>query len=94
MLAKLLRDSDGKLQGDLGTFSRGIPKLIKDINALGLKVGLYSSNGTLTCEDLPASLGNERLDAKTIASWGCEFLNTIFAIITESAVTALQLSIL
>ena len=58
-----LRDSDGKLQGDLGTFSRGIPKLIKDINALGLKVGLYSSNGTLTCEDLPASLGNERLDA-------------------------------
>lgn len=47
-----LRDSDGKLQGDLGTFSRGIPKLIKDINALGLKVGLYSSNGTLTCEDL------------------------------------------
>ena len=89
-----LRDSDGKLQGDLGTFSRGIPKLIKDINALGLKVGLYSSNGTLTCEDLPASLGNERLDAKTIASWGCEFFKYDFAIITESVVTALQLSIL
>lgn len=73
-----LRDSDEKLQGDLGTFSRGIPKLIKDINALGLKVGLYSSNGTLTCEDLPASLGNERLDAKTIASWGCEFFKYDF----------------
>ena len=73
-----LRDSDGKLQGDLGTFSRGIPKLIKDINALDLKVGLYSSNGTLTCEDLPASLGNERLDAKTIASWGCEFFKYDF----------------
>ena len=67
------RDSDGKLQGDLRTFSRGIPQLIKDINALGLKVGLYSSNGTLTCEDMPASLGNEVLDAKTLASWGCEF---------------------
>ncbi len=73
-----LRDSDGKLQGDLTRFSRGIPALIKDINALGLKVGLYSSNGTLTCEDLPASLGNEELDAKTIASWGCEFFKYDF----------------
>ena len=73
-----LRDSDGKLQGDLKTFSRSIPVLIKDINALGLKVGLYSSNGTLTCEDLPASLGNEVLDAKTIASWGCEFFKYDF----------------
>lgn len=73
-----MRDSDGKLQGDLGTFSRGIPKLIKEINRLGLKVGLYSSNGTLTCEDMPASLGNETLDAKTMASWGCEFFKYDF----------------
>lgn len=73
-----IRDADGKLQGDLKTFSRGIPALIKDINDLGLKAGLYSSNGTLTCEDLPASLGNEELDAKTIASWGCEFFKYDF----------------
>lgn len=73
-----MRDSDGKLQGDLRTFSRGIPQLIKDINQLGLKVGLYSSNGTLTCEDMPASLGNEDLDAKTLASWGCEFFKYDF----------------
>lgn len=73
-----MRDSDGKLQGDLRTFSRGIPQLIKDINERGLKVGLYSSNGTLTCEDMPASLGNETLDAKTLASWGCEFFKYDF----------------
>ncbi|MGN1203366.1 MAG: alpha-galactosidase [Eubacterium sp.] len=73
-----MRDADGKLQGDLKTFSRGIPQLIKDINNLGLKVGLYSSNGTLTCEDMPASLGNEILDAKTLASWGCEFFKYDF----------------
>lgn len=73
-----MRDSDGKLQGDLKNFSRGIPKLIKDVNDLGLKVGLYTSNGTLTCEDLPASLGNEELDAKTLASWGCEFFKYDF----------------
>ena len=73
-----MRDEDGKLQGDLKTFSRGIPALIRDINALGLKVGLYSSNGTHTCEDMPASLGNEELDAKTFASWGCEFFKYDF----------------
>lgn len=73
-----MRDSDGKLQGDLKTFKNGIPNLIKEINELGLKVGLYSSNGTLTCEDLPASLGNEDLDARTLASWGCEFFKYDF----------------
>ncbi|MCM1285461.1 MAG: alpha-galactosidase [Acetobacter sp.] len=72
------RDENGMLQGDMRTFSRGIPALIKDINELGLKVGLYSSNGSLTCEDMPASLGNEVLDAKTIASWGCEFFKYDF----------------
>lgn len=73
-----MRDADGKLQGDLKNFSRGIPSLIKEINDLGLKAGLYTSNGTLTCEDLPASLGNEELDAKTLASWGCEFFKYDF----------------
>lgn len=73
-----MRDSMGRLQGDPGTFSMGIPALISKINDMGLKVGLYSSNGTMTCEDLPASLGNERIDAKTIASWGCEFFKYDF----------------
>lgn len=68
-----IRDKNGRLQGDLGKFPSGIPALINKINLMGMKVGLYSSNGTLTCEDLPASLGNEELDAKTVASWGCEF---------------------
>ena len=68
-----MRDEDGKLQGDLESFPSGIVELREKINALGLKMGLYSSNGTHTCEDLPASLGNEELDAKTIASWGIEY---------------------
>ena len=73
-----VRDEMGRLQGDLGTFSMGIPALIKQLNSRGFKVGLYSSNGNLTCEDLPASLGHERLDAKTLASWGCEFFKYDF----------------
>lgn len=73
-----LRDENGDLQGDLTRFSGGIENLVKKINALGLKVGIYSSNGTLTCEDLPASLGNEYRDAYTFAKWGIEFFKYDF----------------
>lgn len=68
-----LRDENGKLQGDFSTFPHGIKWLVEQINELGLKVGIYSSNGTLTCEDLPASLYNEQIDAETFAEWGIEY---------------------
>lgn len=68
-----LRDENGEMQGDLVRFKHGIPSLINKLNDLGLKVGLYSSNGTLTCEDLPASLHNEEKDALTFARWGAEY---------------------
>ena len=64
--------------GDLVRFSDGIPSLVNKINKLGLKVGIYSSNGTLTCEDLPASLYNEKRDAETFASWGIEYFKYDF----------------
>lgn len=73
-----MRDKDGRLQGDLEKFPNGIQQLISQINRMGMKVGLYSSNGTQTCEDLPASLGREELDAQTIAEWGCEFFKYDF----------------
>ena len=69
-----LRDENGCLQGDLESFPSGMKALCDKINALGLKMGIYSSNGTLTCEDMPASLGNEKLDARTFTSWGVEYL--------------------
>ncbi|MBQ9532007.1 MAG: alpha-galactosidase [Eubacterium sp.] len=68
------RDENGMLQGELESFPSGMEALCRRINSLGLKMGIYSSNGTLTCEDMPASLGNEELDAKTFASWGVEYL--------------------
>ncbi len=72
------RDDDGNLQGDYIAFASGIPALTKKVNDLGLKLGIYSSNGTLTCEDLPASLGNEKRDAYTIAKWGIEYFKYDF----------------
>lgn len=68
-----MRDEKGRLQGDLTTFPHGIKWLVDKVNEMGLKLGIYSSNGTLTCEDLPASLYNERVDAETFAEWGVEY---------------------
>lgn len=72
------RDENDDLQGDLTRFAHGIPALVRKINALGLKVGLYGSNGTLTCEDLPASLYRERRDALTLARFGAEYFKYDF----------------
>ena len=72
------RGEDGKLQCDKATFPHGIPALAKAVNEKGLKLGIYSSNGSKTCEDYPASLRHEAIDADTFASWGVEYLKYDF----------------
>lgn len=67
------RSDEGKLVPDKEAFPSGMRELVKNINKLGLKAGIYSSNGVLTCQDLPGSLDFERIDAETIAEWGFEF---------------------
>lgn len=73
-----MRDENGRLQGDLTAFPHGIKWLADEVNGMGMKLGIYSSNGTLTCEDLPASLGHERIDAETFAEWGIEYFKYDF----------------
>jgi len=73
-----IRDENNKLQGDFIHFSSGIKTLVEKVNALGIKLGIYTSNGTLTCEDLPASLGYEAVDAETFAEWGIEYFKYDF----------------
>ena len=41
---------------------------------MGLKFGIYSSSGTLTCGGYPGSIGYEIIDAETWASWGVDYL--------------------
>lgn len=72
------RDDNGELIGDYETFPNGIAPLVKQVNELGIKMGAYTSNGTLTCEDLPASLGREKYDAYTLAKWGIEYFKYDF----------------
>lgn len=73
-----MRDENGKLQGDLVRFSSGIKWLSDEIRSRDLKIGLYTSNGDYTCEDLPASLGNEKIDAETFADWNVEYFKYDF----------------
>ena len=68
-----MRDENGRLQGDLTKFPHGIRYITDKVNKKGLKLGIYSSNGTYTCQDLPASLNKERIDAETFADWGIEY---------------------
>jgi alpha-galactosidase len=44
------------------------------LHSKGLKFGIYSSPGPLTCDNLPGSEGFEQQDANTFASWGVDFL--------------------
>ena len=72
------RDENGRLLWDKMNFKGGIKNLAQYMNERGLKLGIYSSNGTLTCEDYPASLRHEKIDADTFAEWGVEYFKYDF----------------
>lgn len=44
------------------------------IHSKGLKYGIYSSPGALTCQGLIGSYEHEEQDAKTFADWGVDYL--------------------
>lgn len=72
---KKARDpTTGRIVPDPTKFPNGISGTAAKIHALGLKMGIYSSAGVVTCRGYPASLGNELLDATTFAEWGIDYL--------------------
>jgi alpha-galactosidase len=44
------------------------------IHGLGLKVGIHTSPGPVTCAGREASYGHEQQDAETFAHWGIDFV--------------------
>jgi len=44
------------------------------VHSKGLKLGIYSSPGPLTCGGYPGSYGHEVQDARTYAAWGIDYL--------------------
>ena len=68
------RDPDGKLAVNPEKFPHGMKYLSDYVHSKGLKFGMYSSAGALTCAGLPASYDHEYIDAATFAEWGVDFL--------------------
>ncbi|CAF4627709.1 unnamed protein product [Rotaria sp. Silwood1] len=71
---QISRDGNGTIQADPKVFPSGIPALIDYVHSRKLKFGLYSDAGYKTCAGRPGSLGYEKQDATTYASWGVDYL--------------------
>ena len=68
------RDVDGRLAADGERFPDGIAGLVGRLAALGLKLGLYTDEGSATCAGFVGSAGHEAGDAATFADWGVSYL--------------------
>ena len=68
------RDENGNILCNMEKFPSGIKPLADHIHSVGLKFGIYSDAGYMTCGGFPGSLGYEYQDARTYAEWGVDYL--------------------
>jgi alpha-galactosidase len=68
------RDRDGNIVPDPKHFTSGIKALADYVHSRGLKFGIYSDAGSMTCAKRPGSLGHEYQDALQYAAWGVDYL--------------------
>ncbi len=68
------RDASGRLVADPEKFPHGMKAVADYVHSKGLKFGMYSCAGNLTCAGYPGSYEHEFVDAQTFASWGVDFL--------------------
>ncbi|MFC0108572.1 NPCBM/NEW2 domain-containing protein [Kibdelosporangium aridum] len=70
------RGPDGNLVPDPVRFPNGIKHVADYVHSKGLKFGIYTSAGTMTCNEngFPGSLGYEQQDADLFASYGVDYL--------------------
>ena len=68
------RDSNERLVADPEKFPHGMKAVADYVHSKGLKFGMYSCAGNLTCAGYPGSFEHEFIDAETFAEWGVDFL--------------------
>ncbi len=78
------RDAAGRLVPDPEKFPHGMKDLADYVHAKGLKFGMYSCAGVMTCAGYPSSYDHEFTDAETFASWGVDFLKYDFCNFPET----------
>jgi alpha-galactosidase len=89
------RDAAGNIVADAERFPSGIKALADYIHGKGLKFGIYTDVGTMTCAKRPGSIGHEYQDAKQYANWGVDYLkedwcNTLPGQNSESSYTLMR----
>ncbi|MFR6328144.1 MAG: glycoside hydrolase family 27 protein [Eisenbergiella sp.] len=68
------RDGNQRLVPDPVKFPHGMKAVADYVHSKGLKFGMYSCAGNLTCAGYPGSFEHEFTDARTFAEWGVDFL--------------------
>jgi alpha-galactosidase len=68
------RDAQGNIVADPTRFPTGIKALADYVHSKGLKLGVYTDAGRMTCQKRPGSYDRELQDAKTYASWGVDYV--------------------
>lgn len=68
------RDAQGNIVPDPERFPSGMKALADYVHSKGLKFGLYSDAGLMTCQKRPGSRGYEFQDARQYAAWGVDYL--------------------
>ena len=81
------RGPSGVIEADATKFPSGIAALAQYAHARGLKLGIYTDRGILTCQRRPGSFGYEKIDAETYAAWGIDYVkeDSCFATSTDHA---------
>jgi alpha-galactosidase len=73
------------LYPDQERFPSGMKALADYVHSKGLKFGIYSDAGTMTCGEQPGSYGYEEKDAKLFAEWGIDYLKYDYCYCTDYA---------
>jgi alpha-galactosidase len=68
------RDENGEIVADKERFPHGMKYVADYVHSKGLKFGIYSCAGSLTCQRRPGGLGHEYQDARTYARYGVDYL--------------------
>ncbi len=68
------RDENGEIVVDKERFPHGMKYVADYVHSKGLKFGIYSSAGTVTCQRRPGGFGHEYQDARTYARYGVDYL--------------------
>jgi len=78
------RDENDRIVADPALFPNGMRAVADYIHSKGLKFGMYSCAGTLTCAGFPASFEREFIDAETFAEFGIDYLKYDFCMFPDN----------